>query len=215
MSALSIAIAGMLRYTPAPATGFSDDFSNPTTSAANWAATLQGTAGGTYAFNTGSAVLTPKPSATNSVALRHTGTFKDAAVTAAIASNPGAPQYLALSLGTGTIIAYGNGTNWYYTVLKSGYSLLLGSVGNMTLVKSTNGSSTSLGAKSYTDSNRGLPHVYELIVTPTGVSAVMDGVTMITSTDTTFAAGGDILIAQGEHTTGNGGIATLTQVTAS
>jgi hypothetical protein len=211
--ALMMAISGSLHYTPAAASGFTDDFSNPTTSAANWAMSLRGTAGGAYAFNTGSAVLTPKASAINSVAMRHTGTFKSVAATISQASNPGDAQYLTLSLGTGAITGEG-GTNWWFTLPKIGYGLGLNSSNVVNLYK-CNGSTATIiasGSDATPIASRFTSRVYELILSPTGVVVKINGTTVITSADTAYVAGGDILVAQGEYTSGNGGIATLTKV---
>jgi hypothetical protein len=193
--------------------GFSDNFATPA-SATNWAMSLQGTAGGTYAFNTGNMTMTPKASAINSVAMQHAGSFKNIAATVKLTTNPGALQYHTLSIGSGAIIPHGSGS-WWYTTFTNGYALEIQASGAMALYKVVGGVFTVLGSGPSGTVSPGSTNVYGIVITGTGVTPMLNGTGIVGEIkDTTYSSGG-ILIAQGEYTNGAGGIATVTQVTAS
>jgi hypothetical protein len=208
-SAQSVVIA-------AAASGFTDDFSNPTASAANWPVTLKGTADGTYAFNTGSAVLTPKASAINNVAMRHAGTFTRLSATIARAPNPSGPDYTTLSIGTGPIVVTGGDTtSWWQSGIGSGYQIALRAGFGYLYRLSPTGVTTFLGQLASNSFVQGATNVFELRLSPSGVEVWINGVSKLTSADTTYVSGGDIMIGQGEYTNGVGSVTTVTQVTAS
>jgi hypothetical protein len=198
-------------------TTFTDDFTNPTTSAANWATTFQGYAGGSQAYVSNTDVLTTVPSQINSVAQRNTGPYTDAKVTVSITGGAGAnANYFDLSLGTGAIYPQGGGsTNWWHTVLASGYTLQLNGATLYLLRISSSGVSTQIGVYSIAGGFvAGTTHTFELSISAGVVSGIYDGATVITASDSTYTAGGDILIAQGRYTTNQGGNATISLVNA-
>jgi hypothetical protein len=198
-------------------TTFTDDFTNPTTSAANWATTFQGYAGGSQAYVSNTDVLTTVPSQINSVAQRKTGPYTDVQVTVSITGGAGAnANYFDLSLGTDAIYPQGGGsTSWWHTVLASGYTLQLNGATLYLLRISSSGVSTQIGVYAIAGGFvAGTTHTFELSISAGVVTGYFDGVARITASDSTYTAGGDILIAQGRYTTNQGGNATISLVNA-
>lgn len=190
---------------------FTDNFAT-SASSSNWTVTLQGTANGTYSFNTGNCTLTPKPSAINSVAMLHSGTFTDITATVALSANPGALQYFVLSLGSGAPSPEGSGS-WWYTGFANGYSLQIMASGAMGLYKSVSGTFTLLQSYATGTVTPSAANVLEIKLSPTGVTALLNGTALASEyADTTYTSG-SILIAQGEYSNGAGGIATITNAT--
>ena len=151
----------------------------------------------------------------NSVSQKHSGSFTDLQVTVAI-TNTVTVNYFALSIGTGGITPSGGGTsNWWYTVLKSGYCLQLNQGTLYVYRVSSTGATTQLGSYSlggYIAS--GASHTYELSIASGVINAKFDGATVITASDSTYTGGGDILIAQGRYSNNQGGNATISLVNA-
>jgi hypothetical protein len=198
-------------------TTFTDDFTNPTTSAANWATTFQGTTGGTQQYVSNTSLLTPKTSAINSVSQRHTGTFTDVSATVALSATTSI-NYFCMTLGSGAVATIDNSVgNWWYTSLQTGYMLALVSNNTLRLYRCNGAGVAATTLTSGTFSpvvTVGASNTFELTISGGVVYAYANGSLVCSANDATYTAGGDILIAQGRYTSNAGATTAISLVNA-
>lgn len=184
---------------------FFDDFDDGTIDPAKWDQVIQGT-GGTITETGGAAVLAPTASTISSANLRSTATFTNNVVFEMRKKQASNGNYMDFSFGSGAITTSAHDTNWWHSVIDTGYFLYFQtSSGNGLQRLPPSGASVIL-----TTSNFALDtstyKVHKMTYSSSGsISWSIDGVSQTSATDSTYLSNNKkILISQGQHTS-NGG----------
>lgn len=182
---------------------FVDNFDGSAINTTLWTETPEG-GGGVITVSGGEAHFNPNND-TGSVNLRTNGTYTSLEAAYVGIDVPSGYGYASISIannGTGTtpLVGVGGGTNWWLTYFKNGYTVEIGTT-NIKLYVIQNGANVQIGS-----TYNSIPDVYRnytLFVNSTGVHVNLNGTTIITSSNSTYTSGGDVLLSQGSWSGGN------------